>query len=224
MKRRLLLIGLSLVLMLVMLAPATALARNDRSGHEPGSTTFAGSGLIYVTYMPDPVIKGNIWRYQGEIVEGFLSQCDWDLLAGTVFWSDHDSTVRVDDQGNAHGIMNGTFSLTRPDGSGVLEGTFNGRIQGNLYTGDISDEGSWHSTGGTGVFAGVTASGKWAAGLHYAAIPGTDIYTLIGPVTWEGKYVSHTGPQGIVKPGRPEHSIEPGPPVKPWQPARPGKH
>lgn len=164
MKKRLVFISLALVLVMVMLVPSAALAGQGKSyqkgnyGEKKGD--FSGSGLIYVTYMPDPVVKGPVWRYQGEIVEGFLNQCDWDLLAGTVFWSEHDSTVRVDEQYNASGTMRGAFSLIRPDGSGSLSGTFNGRIRGNLYTGDIWDEGSWYSTGGTGCFEGARAWGK----------------------------------------------------------------
>jgi hypothetical protein len=223
MKRRKLFISLALVLMLTALMPATAAAGNDR--HVP-TESFTGSGLIYVTYMPDPIIKGNVWRYQGEIVEGFLAQCDWELLAGTVFYSDHDSTVRVDDEGNASGVMKGDFSLTRPDGTGILEGSFTGSIQGNLFTGDIRDNGTWQSTKGTGVFEDVKASGKWSAELCLGAVPGTDIITLIGPVTWEGKYISPTQPPGVNKPGKPDkpgRPIEPGKPVKPWQPIKPGK-
>jgi hypothetical protein len=218
MKRRILIITLVLVLAMTMLVPGAALAKNDKCNPGGGMTDFSGSGLIYVTCMPDPVIKGKIWRYDGEIVEGFLAQCDWDLLAGTVFWSEHDSVVRVDDQGNANGIMKGTFSLARPDGSGVLEGTFTGHITGNLFTGEISDSGVWVSNGGTGVFEGVKASGKWSAQLSIGPIPGTDIYTLIGPVTWEGKYklpAERPISNKFWKQDKPEK------PFKPWKVVRP---
>ena len=229
MKRRILFISLMLVLVLTMLMPATALAKDWKYRQGPRTTDFAGSGLIYVTYMPDPIIKGKIWRYQDEIVEGFLDQCDWDLLVGTVFWSEHDSIVRVDEEYNARGMMRGTFTLTRPDGSGVLKGSFNGRIKGNLSTGDISDTGSWRSTGGTGVFEGVRAWGKWSAELHFGLIPGTDIATLVGPVVWNGKYTSPIKPPDIIKPGKPikpwkpENLIKPGKPIKPWKPVWPRK-
>ena len=155
MKKRLLIIGLVLALLVTMLMPTAALADHGKNKRGPANTDFSGSGLIFVTYMPDPIIKGNVWRYKGEIVEGFLDTCDWDLLAGTVFWSEHNSTVRVDDEGNAKGVMRGSFTLTRPDGTGVMKGTFTGRINGNLLTGDISDTGTWRSYGGTGVFRGV---------------------------------------------------------------------
>jgi hypothetical protein len=223
MKRKLILISLVLALTLTLMTPATALAKSDKWNNRPVTTNFSGSGLIYVTYMPDPIIKGKIWRYQGEITEGFLDQCDWDLLAGTIFWSEHDSVVTVDEQYNAKGMMRGTFSLTRPDGSGTLNGSFTGKIQGNLYTGDIMDKGTWRSTGGIGVFENAKASGSWSAELHYDAIPGTDIYTLVGPVTWGGKYVSYTPPE-IIKPGKPIKPwkpgwlVKPGKPFKPWQP------
>jgi hypothetical protein len=80
--------------------------------------------------------------------------------------------------------MRGEFTLTRPDGSGVLEGFFEGTISGNLYTGFISDAGMWFSTGGSGVFSGVKAWGHWSADLAYD--PGMG--TLVGPLDWEGKY------------------------------------
>lgn len=192
MKKRLVFISITIALILAVLVPSAALADHDR-GHQKYNfkdrkDDFSGSGLIYITYMPDPVVKGSIWCYQGEIVEGFLDQCDWNLLTGTVFWSEHDSTVRVDEQYNASGTMSGSFSLTRPDGSGSLSGTFTGRIRGNLYTGDIYDEGSWRSTGGTGCFEGVRAWGKWSAELHFAKVGGQ--VTLVGPVSWSGNYMS----------------------------------
>jgi len=218
MKRRMLFFSLALVLVLTALMPGAALAKNDKSKPGPAITDFSGSGLIYVTYMPDPVIKGKIWRYDGEIAEGFLAQCDWDLLAGTAFWSEHDSVVKVDEQGNASGVMKGTFSLTRPDGSGTLEGTFIGRISGNLFTGEISDSGTWIGTGGTGVFEDAKAFGKWSAQLSFGPIPGTDIYTLVGPVTWEGKYSLPVERPVVKKFWKPD---KPSKPLKPWKVIRP---
>jgi hypothetical protein len=197
MKRRTLFISLTLALMMAALAPATALADSGWHRQGPATTNFSGSGQIFVTSMPDPIIQGKVWRYQGEIVEGFLDQSDWDLLAGTVFWSEHDSIVRVDEEYNAAGTMRGTFTLTRPDGTGTLQGTFTGRIQGNLYTGDITDEGTWGSTGGTGVFQGVKAWGQWSAELHFGIVGGQP--TLVGPVNWSGKYISYTKIKDKVK-------------------------
>lgn len=223
MKKRVLIISLCLALLLMALAPATALAKDYRSYRSAGSTSFAGSGLIYVTYMPDPIIAGNIWYYQGEIVQGYLDICDWDLLAGTAFWSSHHSVVRVGDDGSACGMMYGTFTLTRPDGSGILVGTFTGRISGNLLNGNISDTGTWRSTMGTGVLKGVKAWGTWSGELHYDAIPGTDTYTLIGPLEWDGQYTggSKTVPgKPVINPGK---IIKPGKIVKPWRPISPWK-
>ena len=185
MKKRMLLVTLGVVVLLITVMPGAALANNDRC-RWARPTDFSGTGQIYVTYMPDPVTHGNIWRYQGEIVQGILEQCDWDLLAGTVFWSDHSSTVRVDEQYNASGIMRGSFSLTRPDGSGALNGVFTGKIQGNLYTGDIYDQGTWRATGGSGVFEGVRAWGRWSAELHFGEVGG--MTTLVGPLSWSGQY------------------------------------
>jgi hypothetical protein len=186
MKKRIILTALALVLLLVTITPTAALANNERWGQWARPTDFSGSGQIFVTYMPDPVIQKNIWRYQGEIVMGMLDQCDWDLLAGTVFWSEHDSIVRVDDQYNISGVMRGTFSLTRPDGSGALSGVFTGKILGNIYTGDIYDQGTWHATGGSGAFEGVRAWGGWSAELHFGLVNGQE--TLVGPLNWSGKY------------------------------------
>jgi hypothetical protein len=222
MRKRILFISLALVLVMTTLIPGIALASSDKyKPAKPVDTSFTGSGMIYVTYMPDPAIKKDTWRYQGEIAEGFLQDSDWDLLAGTAFWSEHDSTVKVRDDGSASGSMKGNFTLTCPDGSGVLAGTFEGRISGNLYTGDISDAGTWKSTEGTGVFEDVMAWGKWSADLSFGPIPGTDIYTLIGPVAWEGKYSSLSKPKIIHKPGK--FSIPWKKPVKPWRIIKPGK-
>ena len=218
MKKTIFFIFLTLVLVMTTLVPGAALAKNNKFKHGSVYQDFNGAGLIYVTYMPDPVIKNKIWRYEGEIVEGFLAGCDWDLLAGTAFWSEHDSVVRVDDEGNARGVMKGSFSLIRPDGSGSLDGNFTGIITGNLYTGDISDSGTWTGTGGTGVFEGVKASGKWSAQLSIGPIPGTDIYTLVGPVNWEGKYKLPADPP---KGNKSWKLNKPNKPLKPWKVARP---
>lgn len=178
-------ISLLLVIVLTALLPASALAKNDgRHTPAPVISEFSGSGLIYVTYMPPPAVFGKIWRYSGEIAQGFLQQCDWDLLAGAAFWSSHDSLVLVQKDGSCRGIMKGEFTLTNPDGSGVMEGWFEGKISGNLFTGFISDDGMWFSTGGSGVFANVKAWGQWSADLSYD--PGMG--TLVGPLGWEGRY------------------------------------
>jgi hypothetical protein len=186
MKTRILLVALAVVLLLMTITPTAALAKNNRWGQPPSPVDFNGAGQIWVTYMPDPIIYGNIWCYQGELVDGMLTQCDWDLLADTMFGSEHSSTVRVDEQYNACGFMRGTFSLTCLDGSGVLTGVFTGRIQGNLYNGDIYDQGTWRATGGSGVFQGVRAWGKWSAELHYGKVG--EQTTLVGPISWSGKY------------------------------------
>jgi hypothetical protein len=185
MKKRLFLVSLVLVVALTALLPAAAMAKTSGwpPPRAPQRGDFCGSGLTYVSYMPYPDIRGKMWRYSGEIAQGYLQSCDWDLLAGTAFWSSHDSFVLVQRDGSAKGIMEGRFSLSRPDG--VLEGVFEGKISGNLYTGFISDDGTWFSTGGSGVFEGMKAWGKWSADLSYD--PG--LGTLVGPLDWEGKYL-----------------------------------
>jgi hypothetical protein len=217
MKKGIILVSLALVLVLTLAVPAAAFAKNNSAGSN-APTDFTGNGLIYITNMPDPIVMGNIWRYQGEIVEGYLLESDWEALAGTAFWSDHDSIVRVNDDGGVRGVMMGSFTMTRFDGTGVLEGSFMGRISGNLYTGDIYDIGTWRSTGGTGVFQGVCAWGSWSAELHAGPIPGTDIVTLVGPVVWEGKYTCPFKP--VVKPWKWDKFVKPGNVIKPWQPIK----
>jgi hypothetical protein len=182
MKRRMLFLSLVLAVVMVMILPAAAFARGNDAKAKSGVTEFAGGGVLYVTPMPAPVIKGNIWRFNDEIAEGALLQSSWDLLAGAGFWSSHDSVVYVADDGACWGMMWGTFKLLRPDG--VLEGFFEGKIRGNLYAGLISDSGSWHATGGSGVFAKVRAFGKWSADLAHNGV------TLAGPLTWSGKYLA----------------------------------
>ena len=185
MKKRLLLISLALVLALTMLMPSAALADN---GRRVSGGDFTGYGQLFVTYMPDPTVKGPIWRYSGETAGGYLAQCDWDLLAGTAFDSVHDSIVYVDSLGNARGVMKGTFTIMRGDGS-ILSGTFNGRIKGNLFTMVILDEGTWRSTAGTGAFENVKAWGKWSGNLGLVDLGGGQ-FTLGGPLTWQGKYLT----------------------------------
>jgi hypothetical protein len=191
MKKRILVFSLALVLLLTLVFPATALAKTDWS--RPVNTSFTGSSLIYVKYMPEPMVRGNIWRYYGELVDGFPLDSSWEALAGAVFSSSHDSIVKVGNDGSVRGVMWGTFTMTRPDGSGVLWGSFEGKINGNLISGDIYDSGSWVSFRGTGVFQGVKALGKWSAELHAGLIPGTDYVSLVGPALWEGKYIAPTG-------------------------------
>ncbi len=188
MKKRILFFSLALVLLFTLAFPAAALAKADKC--KPVNTSFSGSGLIYIKYMPEPAIHGKVWRYYGEIVEGFILESDWEALAGTAFWSDHDSVVRVGDDGGVRGVMWGSFTMTRPDGTGVLRGVFEGKISGNLFTGDIYDSGAWVSFGGTGVFEGVKARGSWSAELHAGLVPGTEYPSLVGPVFWEGKYTA----------------------------------
>ena len=185
MKKRLLLVSLALVLLLTTLSPVTAMADNSR---RVSTADFTGSGQLFVTYMPDPTVKGPIWRYRGEVAVGFLDQSDWDLLAGASFYTVHNSLANVDKGGNAKGVMQGTFIITGPGGTGTLEGTFFGRIRGNLNDMVIMDEGTWIGTRGTGAFENVKAWGKWSADLN----PGTinEQLTLVGPLIWQGRYIS----------------------------------
>jgi hypothetical protein len=220
MKKRLLLISLMLVLALTLAMPAAAYARDNTL--KPGApTAFTGNGEIYITYMPEPIENGNIWSYQDEIVEGYLLNSDWEAMAGTAFWSSHDSVVKVSDDGSVWGYMWGKFRMTRFDGEGELTGTFLGKISGNLFYGDIYDSGTWTSDGGSGVFKNVRALGDWSAKLHPGNIPGTPYQSLVGPLVWEGKYTCPTSP--VIKPWKWDNTFKPGKPVKPWQPVKPGR-
>lgn len=218
MKKRILQVSLALILVLTLAMPVAAYAKNNtfKTG---APNAFTGNGLIYITYMPDPIVTGNIWRYQDEIVEGYILDSGWEALAGTAFWSDHDSVVKVSDDGGVWGVMWGNFSMTRFDGTGELTGTFTGQISGNLYTGDIYDSGTWKSTGGTGAFEGVGAWGNWSAELHAGTIPGTEYVSLVGPLVWGGKYTSAVKPP-VVKPWKWDNTFKPGKPIKPWQPIK----
>lgn len=223
MKKRVLIISLCLALLLTALAPATALAKDYRCYRPAGPTSFTGSGLIYVTDMPAPIQYGPYLMYQGEIVEGYLDQCDWDLLAGTAFWSSHDSVVRVDGSGNVRGMMAGTFKIMRPDGT--LEGIFYGRITGTNFFDPavaIVDQGTWVATRCTGAFMGVKAWGTWSAALNLGDVGGQ--ITLVGPLSWGGQY-SGKLPHKPCKPGiKPWKPIQPCKPViKPWRPISPWK-
>ncbi len=213
-KRRVLLIGLSLALLMILLVPSAALAKDNKCWKTPVYTGFTGGGQIYVTAMPDPVVDGKLWSYNGEIAEGILAQSDWDLLANTVFWSSHDSIVRVEDDGTTCGWMWGTFTMSI-DPNNVMTGTFNGKITGNLYLGNISDAGSWVMTSGTGAFTDVKAFGNWSAQLNYD----TSIGTLTGPLSWQGKYSAGTNSYT-----RPNWNAYKWSPFKIWKPYTPGAY
>jgi hypothetical protein len=185
MKKRLLLTSLTLALLLMTLSPVSALAA---SRPRVSTGDFTGSGQLFVTYMPDPTVKGPIWRYHGEVALGYLDQCDWGLLAGASFYTVHNSLVNVDREGNARGVMQGSFIITGPDGQSTLTGTFFGRIRGNLNKLVIMDQGTWIGTEGTGVFEDVKAWGKWSASLNAGTINGQ--LTLLGPLIWQGRYIS----------------------------------
>lgn len=190
MKKRLLFISLALVVVLLTMGSTTVLAKPEKSA---AVTPFTGEGVIYVTYMPDPPIQqGRTLRFEGEVVEGVLPDCDWPELQGATFYSVHDSIVKVDKAGKANGTMHGTFTLTATDST--LYGTFHARISGTIsedvWDWYVVDEGVWKSTNGTGVFEGVKAWGSLFAELEFGPIPDPPFYTLVGPLTWEGKYIS----------------------------------
>jgi len=180
MRKKVLLIGLALVLALAVVGSAAVLAKPEKSA---GATPFTGEGFVYVTEMPDPIYQGSTLRFTDERVEGYVA-CDWPDLALASFDSYHDSIVKVDKAGRANGTMHGTFTLIT--GAGILEGTFHARISGDLFTWQIIDEGVWKGTSGTGVFEGVKAWGSLSAELEW----NDDLGTLAGPLTWDGKYIS----------------------------------
>ena len=215
-KRRILIIGLSLALLIVMLVPSAAMAKTY-NWQTPVYTDFGGGGGIYVYYMPVALTQGNISSFTGEIVLGTFGDSSWDPLDGAAFWSSHDSIVRIDDDGTTFGWMWGDFTLTSPDGS-VMQGTFTGKVTGNLapplpY---VSDTGSWRMTSGTGVFADVSAFGSWSADLVWTQITDTD-FTLAGPINWQGKYSGDS-----TKFTRPYRNSYNWSPVKYWRPYTPG--
>jgi hypothetical protein len=217
MKKGVLLASLALVLVLTLTLPVAALAW-DMPKPGPAVTDFTGSGTLFVTYFPDPVMNGKIWRYNNEVVEGYIESSTWDALQYAYFSSTHDSVVRVADNYDIQGTMWGTFTMTNPDGVSVLRGIFQGRITGNIYSGEIHDIGTWTGISGTGVFAGVKAWGQWSADLLPGLIPGTDIPSLVGQMNWEGKY---SGGKPVIKPWKTMPSFKPGKPIRPWKPAKP---
>ena len=61
MKKRILFISLVLVLLLTALIPGTALAKVEKHKPQvPAVANFTGSGMIYVTSMPVPIINGPV--------------------------------------------------------------------------------------------------------------------------------------------------------------------
>lgn len=196
MKKRVFSISLLLVVCLVMLVPSAVMAKNDRNQYHGNSewTEFTGGGNIYVSDVENMVIRNNTAKFSGEIVQSLFQPIlsDWDLLNGAIFWSDHDSTVRLYDDGTARGVMNGTFTMTSADGESCLSGVFSGTVTGSYtYMGDqlvftyVQDEGRWNSTRGNGAFENIRASGEWAATLTLNLTYGT----LVGALDWAGSYL-----------------------------------
>lgn len=245
-KKKLLFIALALVLVMTVLMSSAAFAKNNQYQSMSAYTDFTGSGFVYVYSIGDIIPEGNTIKFSEEVVLGLLTECTWEELAGADFWSTHDSTVLVDENGNARGFMRGSFLLTSTVAEGTISGTFQGKITGNLghmAIGDISqtyilDTGTWRCTKGTGVFEGVEAWGEWSAGLQAGVISGTGIETLVGSLVWNGKCSNSTKWDGQMKwnnekPGKPEKSwksdsgqsnkgwnsdsVKPGKPFKGWK-------
>lgn len=198
MKKRVFIIGLLLAVCLTLLVPTAAFAgtgdnRSNHSFNNARPVSFSGGGAIVVSGYESADVQGNSVRFTGEIVESFYQAIasDWEELDGTVFWSDHDSIVWLLPNGTVRGMMWGTFTMTDPGDGSALAGNFSGYINGTyafygdmLYFPTIEDQGWWYSTGGTGDFDGVRASGSWGAALAF----NWDYQTLVGALDWSGSY------------------------------------
>jgi hypothetical protein len=198
MRKKALFIGLALSLILTTVMSTPVLAKSPCQPPKPAppvSGSFEGTGYVNPYGITVASVSSQrffgwyILRYRGEEVPGYLASCvGWDDLQGAVLSSTHDSIVLVDRFGNViWGYMEGRFELATAQGT--LEGSFSAQIVsglldpvlGSIYA--IKDQGQWTSSGGTGVFDNVRASGTWGLDLAYPYQPGNG-NTLL----WDGQY------------------------------------
>lgn len=150
--------------------------------------TFTATAFVAVSGIESQNPAGPRTRFLGEGVEGPIFFSTWGDIAGGYFFSLHDSNVMLDPiTGNVSGTMHGKFTMTTADGQGTLDGTFNGKISGNYYTG-VVDEGHWTVNKGNGTLKGAHANGTWSGVLTWQVVfPGYPP-TLAGPLTFNGSH------------------------------------
>lgn len=180
-------------LVTALLIPASALAA------KPASTPFTATGLIWIADMGGQKLNGPMGIAKGEEVDFLIGDCDeWDALNGAYAVTYHNGTIRYLPDGTFQGRLSGKFTMMARDGTGTLQGNMVGEVSGTWNPSDpenpvgttISDQGTWQSTTGTGVFAKVKARGTWEAKLDWGLppLPGwpPGVETYSGPVIFAG--------------------------------------
>lgn len=164
---------ITVALIMGLLTPGVALAAKPQ--------TFTGSGIAYiagpyVSWQTGPVehaVNEPVNSYGGLTVTG------WPAADGSMFESLHTGLIVLHRDGTWQGSLHGTFALIKDDGS-RLEGNMQGKVVYDPVSDSIHDYGTFTSTGGTGIFAGVKARGTWEAFLYWTG----DTYA--GPIIIEG--------------------------------------
>lgn len=191
-KRWLLLMSLALVLILQLVLPGVISAATPKKNAQ----AFQASGLVYIS---GPYESRQVGRFEFarnepvDTVPGTALVSDWAAINGGSFKSLHDGMIAFKPDGTFEGRLNGDFTITTADGRSKLEGKMEGKVSGTWNPLDplnragtyLDDAGSFRSTKGTGIFAGIKAEGAWQAHLEWDAILGT----YIGPISIQGKQV-----------------------------------
>jgi hypothetical protein len=202
------LLVLASALAVALLLPASAMAA------KPTATGFTATGLIWIADMGDQKTGGPMGIAKGEEVDILIIDGGgWDALDGAYAGTYHNGTIRYllpaggETFGTFQGRLSGKFTMaaydyTTPEPApigtlkgnmiGDVSGTWNVSGPGNPEGTTISDQGTWQSTTGTGVFAKVKARGTWQANLSWGEppLPGwlSGVKTYWGKVIFAGTY------------------------------------
>lgn len=205
MTRKLLLLGLSLVLVLTCLMPVPVLAKNEKPA-PPRSGSFSALANVAVVDPGTSVQTGPLQvTTTGEVIQGAIISVEgWNAVKGASLTVTHNSVINLSPpspygtgtyQGNARarvvvstakgGKLLGTYQAT-------LSGSYSLLLDGTLIINDVTDIGTFKVAGYIHDDRGglVYASGDWDAALVLTALPGG--FTLAGQAELAGTY-HHVG-------------------------------
>ena len=199
MKKRLLLIGLVLSLLLTMLVPGTAVAHSRIQRCPP--TPFSALAEVAVV---DPGTSTSYGPYgltivtRGEKIQGQFVYADgWDSMLGATLGVRHNSIIRLTPTTPESGTFAGSawaiIVVNLSGDGGRLFGTYRATLtgdyqitEGGIIFNNVVDSGQFTVVGRDGGNF-VTASGNWMATLLFTEVePG--IFTLAGGAEVAGEY------------------------------------
>ena len=198
MKKRLLIIGLVLVMVMTALMSSPVMAA---AAQPAKNTAFKAEGSAYVNIAgtvgtPKPLGKNLVViKRSGEGIGGQMISCpNWTDFAGTQFQIIEDATTTLNMQtGKFNSIATGTVTVVNSAGTPVMTGNYGAIMHGEFTGSELSqlmfsyviDYGLVELKGIPGTaFAGVTAKGVVYANLVFTPAYGT----LAGPITITGTH------------------------------------